>query len=553
MKRIVPVLTAVLLVACLARAASAEMCEKCARKPNPESIHTCAKCGDMTAVGHAKICPKCSEKLGECEMCRRKLVAADKPDKPKGFAPNVARAGDHIQGVHRDKALQAKAPERGVIADANTLRELLTAWGHKDADWTTDFSNNIVLVATADGPNRVRVTAKLIDGDLKVLGMATRMAGPGFGWAMLVHSRQGVKTVDGKPLPAPPKPAAEPVRLTEEDNGKTVEMTVGQELILRLKGNATTGFAWTVAKLDGDALKQAGKVEYEQENTGRMGSGGVYVATFEAVKQGEAVLGMHYARPWEKDEKPARTFRLTVKVKPAEAGEVRIVNQWQGAHGGGESVDGAVIRDQEAFHAAWKARRGRGLPPRVDFSKHMVLLVDMGRKNSGGYSVKITSVEMDRGKVVATVEHTSPGPDDMVTMALTSPWCMAEIDVAGKEVVFKPAGRGGPVLRPIRPRDAVRPKGGVEGHIPGNLPDARSDIKPRKTPVSVDILTGGEYRMGSKTHTPAGLLEALKEVKASGAEAVVLKAEPKAKWSHVVQAYRICVESGFEKVSFATD
>ena len=110
----------------------------------------------------------------------------------------------------------------------------------------------------------------------------------------------------------------EDIVLDEKANGKTVAATIGQQILIRLKGNPTTGYRWDVAKLEGEAIEQVGKAKYAVDKgaEGRMGAGGTFVFTFKAVRKGKATLTLAYARPWEKKKKPAKTFRLTVEVKP---------------------------------------------------------------------------------------------------------------------------------------------------------------------------------------------------------------------------------------------
>jgi inhibitor of cysteine peptidase len=117
--------------------------------------------------------------------------------------------------------------------------------------------------------------------------------------------------------PAPPKP----IELSAKDNGKAVEAVVGQKIHVRLAGNITTGFSWRLGKLDGEALRQVGRVKYEQRPAaGRMvGVGGTFAFTFEAVRPGKAAIRLEYRRPWEKDKPPIRTFSATFEVRPAKA------------------------------------------------------------------------------------------------------------------------------------------------------------------------------------------------------------------------------------------
>jgi inhibitor of cysteine peptidase len=112
------------------------------------------------------------------------------------------------------------------------------------------------------------------------------------------------------------KRKAATVTLTEADRGKTIKLAVGQTASLSLEGNATTGFQWSVEKLEGDAIRQDGEAEYllKKHTPGLVGVGGVYVFHFSAVKSGKALLKLIYARPWEKNTPPAKTFELQFHV-----------------------------------------------------------------------------------------------------------------------------------------------------------------------------------------------------------------------------------------------
>jgi inhibitor of cysteine peptidase len=108
--------------------------------------------------------------------------------------------------------------------------------------------------------------------------------------------------------------------LGEEANGKTVAAEVKQTLLVKLPGNITTGYSWGVSKLEGEALEMVGKPDYVADKAPKkmVGSGGTFHLTFRAVKPGKATVTLAYARPWEKDTPPAKTFTLTVEVKPRE-------------------------------------------------------------------------------------------------------------------------------------------------------------------------------------------------------------------------------------------
>ncbi len=120
---------------------------------------------------------------------------------------------------------------------------------------------------------------------------------------------------------APKSPSADaekPMVLGRESNGKRVSVTVGQRVQVRLPGNATTGYLWELARIEGAAVEAVGKGEYVPDKPpgGKPleGSGGVSVFTFRAVKPGVATLALEYKRPWEKDQPPAEKFGLVFDV-----------------------------------------------------------------------------------------------------------------------------------------------------------------------------------------------------------------------------------------------
>lgn len=74
--------------------------------------------------------------------------------------------------------------------------------------------------------------------------------------------------------------------------------------------------------------------------------------------------------------------------------------------------------------------------PAVDFDKETVVVLLLGERRTGGYSVRIEHARERRGevKVVVDVERSAQG--EMVTQALTSPYFVATVPVAGASVVF---------------------------------------------------------------------------------------------------------------------
>jgi len=104
------------------------------------------------------------------------------------------------------------------------------------------------------------------------------------------------------------------VKVDAAMNGTTLEVDRGQEVVLKLDANPTTGYDWELIEVDPAILSQVGDVDYKADSM-LIGSGGVNTYTFEAVASGSTRLKLVYRRSWEIDAPPLQTFELVVKVK----------------------------------------------------------------------------------------------------------------------------------------------------------------------------------------------------------------------------------------------
>lgn len=64
------------------------------------------------------------------------------------------------------------------------------------------------------------------------------------------------------------------------------------------------------------------------------------------------------------------------------------------------------------------------------------IVLNMGEKTSGGYSIGIDSVIETDKNIIVTVKETNPDPGSMVTQAFTNPFCVVKIN-SKKEIIFK--------------------------------------------------------------------------------------------------------------------
>ncbi|MEC3954681.1 protease inhibitor I42 family protein [Nocardia sp. CDC153] len=108
----------------------------------------------------------------------------------------------------------------------------------------------------------------------------------------------------------------EAVKVGADSDGKDVSLAVGQGLIVTLDANPTTGYAWVVADLDQNVVKQNGSPEYQQDPNpnGMVGVGGKSVLNFVAAAPGSTKLNLAYERAWEQGVEPAKRFTLNLTV-----------------------------------------------------------------------------------------------------------------------------------------------------------------------------------------------------------------------------------------------
>jgi hypothetical protein len=125
--------------------------------------------------------------------------------------PQPVRVIHTWSGKLADNTLRKHEPADGFVLDQENWAKLWKAWRGQENLPALDFQKQMVLVFTAEGPNNVGCTPTRDNaGNVRADAMSTLIGGPGFGYLILCIPREGVKTVNGKPLPgvkvAPAKP-----------------------------------------------------------------------------------------------------------------------------------------------------------------------------------------------------------------------------------------------------------------------------------------------------------------------------------------------------------
>ena len=107
-----------------------------------------------------------------------------------------------------------------------------------------------------------------------------------------------------------------PQILEEKDRGKTVDLKVGEKLILKLRNPASGGYTvnppiFAAAVLELTAQKD---IPPEPQARPRAGDSGRLFYEWQAKAAGETEIVINIFRPWEK-KPPAEFWRVKVRVK----------------------------------------------------------------------------------------------------------------------------------------------------------------------------------------------------------------------------------------------
>jgi inhibitor of cysteine peptidase len=101
--------------------------------------------------------------------------------------------------------------------------------------------------------------------------------------------------------------------LTNADNGKTIQVHVGNELAIALDANPSTGYQWAIEKRN-DLLLPLKQSSFSASN-GSIGSSGTQTFTWVAKRAGTVHLQFKYWRSFEGDRSITRQFAVTIEIQ----------------------------------------------------------------------------------------------------------------------------------------------------------------------------------------------------------------------------------------------
>lgn len=101
------------------------------------------------------------------------------------------------------------------------------------------------------------------------------------------------------------------------DNGSIKSLKVGDCLIVKLEGNASTGYEWArvePASLEGAAVDIVTEGDYQTLGTAMPGAPGVFEFHYRAMRPGTVTLRFEHRRPWDTGN-PIDSYSVTVWVR----------------------------------------------------------------------------------------------------------------------------------------------------------------------------------------------------------------------------------------------
>lgn len=103
------------------------------------------------------------------------------------------------------------------------------------------------------------------------------------------------------------------VQVREQNSGDTVALRRGDQLVVALEGNPTTGYTWEQIAGDATIVKLTGEPTFKPDSQA-LGAGGLLTFQFVAAGAGQTTLTLIYHRSFEPNVAPLKTFTVNVGV-----------------------------------------------------------------------------------------------------------------------------------------------------------------------------------------------------------------------------------------------
>src|SRR5208282_5925145 len=110
-------------------------------------------------------------------------------------------------------------------------------------------------------------------------------------------------------LSVPQGANASAIFISIDDNGHEFLLDRGDALEISLPATSGTGYTWQAEPVAGGFVKQVGDPAFTLDSA-MPGASGHQIFHFAVDASGTDTLEIRYLRPWEKDTKPAKVFKI---------------------------------------------------------------------------------------------------------------------------------------------------------------------------------------------------------------------------------------------------
>lgn len=103
--------------------------------------------------------------------------------------------------------------------------------------------------------------------------------------------------------------------ITENRNGQTVNVRVGDEVVIQLPAQMGTGYSWQLRARDAKIAVPQGEPQLKSTPAQAPGAAEQQLFRFKIQAPGSATVQLQYVRPWEKNQPPQKTFQVTLQAQ----------------------------------------------------------------------------------------------------------------------------------------------------------------------------------------------------------------------------------------------
>lgn len=104
------------------------------------------------------------------------------------------------------------------------------------------------------------------------------------------------------------------VQLHQTDNGRRISANVGDELVISLSENPTTGYRWDIEQQDVDFVELLPDTEHDAPPSDAIGSANVRRMRFRVRQSGQNTLALKQWRAWEGERSIVERYLITLSV-----------------------------------------------------------------------------------------------------------------------------------------------------------------------------------------------------------------------------------------------